>query len=294
MVKAYKVAELVFQLELKDESVLWEHLGQYSPFEVDPVEDPLFKLNLCKELPEKESKVVYDAETEPGETVIRLFKGEGFWDFEMAPNSEYPVVARARCSEDFREAELCIVSRRLSDAIFSINNTMMLLFAFSAAGKGVLEMHASVIRNAGKGYLFLAKSGTGKSTHSQLWLDNIPGSDLLNDDNPVVRVWPDGRIIVYGSPWSGKTPCYRNIECPVGAFVQIRRCAENKITRLELFESYALIYSSSSGFKTDARMGDQLHATLEKVVTGSRCYVLDCRPDAEAAQVCSSEVLKEE
>ncbi|MBO6066250.1 MAG: transposase, partial [Lachnospiraceae bacterium] len=84
-----------------------------------------------------------------------------------------------------------------------------------------LLMHASVTMHAGKGYLFLGKSGTGKSTHSQLWINNIEGCELLNDDNPVLRVEDDGSVRVYGSPWSGKTPCYRNLDVPVGAIVDL-------------------------------------------------------------------------
>lgn len=291
MLKAYKVAGCTFHLELPESEILQSRLTQYDPFETEPVEDPVFTLGLVKELEDVPLEVAYDAPVEPGETVVRLYRaGEG-WQFEMAPNSEHPISGRMRSNGDFTSGALQIPSKRISDAIFAINNSLMLLFAFSTAGLGVLEMHASVIRNSGKAFLFLAKSGTGKSTHSSLWLKHVPGSDLMNDDNPIVRVWPDGRVICYGSPWSGKTPCYRNIECPVGAFVRIRRCSENKIERLGILDSYALIYSSSSGYKTDRQMADYLHNTIEKTVTSCDCYVLDCRPDKEAAEVCSKQVL---
>lgn len=293
MTKAYKVAGHVFHLEMPDSISIWPRLDQYDPFEVSPVDDPLFAVELVREFPDADFELVYDAPVEPGETVVKLYRSpEGDWQFEMSPCDTRPIVGRMRSGSDFRHGQLCIDSRSMNDAIFCINNALMLLYAFCTADKGTLEMHASVIRNDNRGFLFLAKSGTGKSTHSQLWLDNIPGSELLNDDNPIVRIWPDGRIIVYGSPWSGKTPCYKNIECPVGAFVLIRRCKENKITRLSLLESYATLYSSCSGFKADEHMADGLHASLEAAVTGVRCYVLDCLPDAEAAIVCSSEVLK--
>lgn len=291
MLKAYKVAGCVFHIELPESEILQSSLTQYNPFETEPVENPVFSLRLVKELEDTPLVVAYDAPVEPGETVVKLYRaGEG-WQFEMAPNSEHPISGRMRSNGDFTSGALQIPSKRISDAIFAINNSLMLLFAFSTAGLGVLEMHASVIRNSGKAFLFLAKSGTGKSTHSSLWLKHVPGSDLMNDDNPIVRVWPDGKVICYGSPWSGKTPCYRNIESPVGAFVRIRRCSENKIERLGLLDSYALIYSSSSGYKTDRQMADYLHNTIEKTVTSCDCYVLDCRPDKEAAEVCSKQVL---
>lgn len=294
MTKAYQVAGHVFHLELPETSSLWEHLDQYEPFEVQLSPDPVFTLKLVRSLPEVPMETVYDAPVEPGETVVKLYRaGEG-WQFEMAPNDKSPIVGKMRTGSDFRNGELFIDSRMMGDAIFVINNSLMLQFAFCTSCLGTLEMHASVIRNSGKGYLFLAKSGTGKSTHSSLWLKHIPGSELLNDDNPVVRVWPDGRVIVYGSPWSGKTPCYKNIECPVGAFVRIRRSPDNRITPLSLIESYAILYSSSSGFKADRKMGDGLHETLEKVAVSTPCYVLDCRPDEEAARVCSSKVMQDE
>ena len=55
-----------------------------------------------------------------------------------------------------------------------------------------------------------------------MWLRCIPGCDLMNDDNPVVRVI-DGEAMIYGSPWSGKTPCYRQVKAPLGAITQIDR-----------------------------------------------------------------------
>lgn len=292
MTKSYKVAEHVFNLSIPDGSVLWQHLGQYEPFLQEEVcSHPLFSLGLVSELPEGERSLVLAPETEDGETVINLYHLGEDWLIDATPDHRIPTVAQTWASADFSKGLVKIISRRVSDAVFGINNALMLLYAFNTAGLGTLEMHASMVSNSGRAFLFIAKSGTGKSTHSQQWLQYIPGTELMNDDNPIVRVWPDGRVIAYGSPWSGKTPCYRNVEAPVGAIVRIRRCPENKITRFGVLESYASVYSSCSGFKADRRMADGLHASLEAIATGIPCYVLDCRPDKEAAEVCSKEVL---
>lgn len=295
MTKYFKVAEHIFSLEMPDSCSLWERLGQYDSFVVeDPGAAPLFALKLVMDTytAADEREVMYDVPTEAGETVVKLYREKGGWSFDMSPDKSIPCHSHMRSSEDFSAGTLYLDNRRVSDAVFGINNSLMLLFAFRTAPLDTLELHASMVSNSGRAFLFLAKSGTGKSTHSSLWLKHIPGSELMNDDNPVVRAWPDGRVIAYGTPWSGKTPCYRNVEAPVGAFVQIRRCQENKITRLSLLQSYALLYSSCSGFKADSRIADGLHATLERAVTTTPCYVLDCRPDEEAARVCSAEVLK--
>ena len=85
--------------------------------------------------------------------------------------------------------------------------------------KGIL-IHSSTLIYNKKAYLFLGESGTGKSTHTRLWREYIYGAGLLNDDSPLVRVI-DGKIFAYGSPWSGKTPCFKNERYPLGGVVRL-------------------------------------------------------------------------
>ncbi len=288
MKKFYRVAGHLFALGLPDGSPVGESLQQYAPFETEDSADPIFTLTQVDSLGEPQSEPVYDVETEPGEPKIKLFRCGRQWYAEMSVTASRPVCARMLASEDFTSGSVVLPSGK--DALFGINNALMLMFAFRTACLGTLEMHASVVAYEGKAYLFLGKSGTGKSTHSSLWLKYIEGTHLVNDDNPVVRVDADGVIRAYGSPWSGKTPCYRNESYPVGAFVRIRQSPRNEISRQGVLESYAELYSSSSGFKADRTMADGLHATLEKVVGGVPCYILDCRPDEEAARVCHKAV----
>lgn len=289
MTKSFKVAGHCFNFDLPASDTLWDRMGQYSPFAVEHEPSPLFSIRLVDSLPEVPMEKVYGGGEGPGEPVIMLYRTPGGWVFETSPFSGQPVCARIHADASFSDARLQILQP--SFRLFSLNNAAMLMFAFSTAPLGTLEMHASVIENGGRAFLWLAKSGTGKSTHSQLWLKHIPGSRLLNDDNPIVRLNPDGTPEVYGSPWSGKTPCYINRHCPAGAFVQIRRSPENRIERLGVFESYAMVFSSSSGLKTDPAMADHMHSTFEKIATTVPCYNLFCRPDEEAARVCAAELL---
>lgn len=172
---------------------------------------------------------------------------------------------------------------RAEDA-FVLNNFLMMTFAFASASMHTLMIHASVVRNAGKGYLFLGKSGTGKSTHSSLWLKYIEGSDLLNDDNPIIRI-VEGVPMVFGSPWSGKTPCYRNLSVPVGAFVKLRQAPENKIERVRPVEGFATVLSSCSVMKWDERIYNGICDTISEVSMHVSVYKLDCLPDEAAAKL---------
>ena len=293
--RIFNVAGLRFRLRLPASERLWAALEeQYSPFEVPPVtgEKLLFTLSCTEDRPSMDgAECIYDVPTEPGETVVKLYRSADRLFFEAAPDSHCPFTFLVRSSADFSEAEIFLNNRLVRDAVFSINNAAMLLFAFAGAAEGVLELHSSVIENRGRAYMFLGRSGTGKSTHSSLWLKHIPGSTLMNDDNPALRVHPDGRVMVYGSPWSGKTKCYKNLEYPAGAFVQIRQSPENKIARLKTLEAYSCLYGSVSGLKNeDARMFDFISDSMDKVISSVPFYVLDCRPDAEAAYLCHETV----
>ena len=286
MKKAYEVAGHIFTVEPPDRYPLWDLMGQYNPFEIPvPESGAIFSLEWVPGLPEREKTPVYtEIPEENGQARIELYHIEGGWRFEMAPTAKAPTCCWLETDEDYTRATLSITPKRRS-ALFAINNSLMILYAFRTASMGTLEMHSSVVIRDGKGYMFLGKSGTGKSTHSRQWLETFPGTELLNDDNPVIRADGTG-VRVYGTPWSGKTPCYRKLDVPVGAIVRIRQSPENRATRLGLVEAYASVYSSCSGLKAERKIADGLHATLEQVVTTVPCFVLDCRPDHEAAEVC--------
>jgi hypothetical protein len=174
------------------------------------------------------------------------------------------------------------------------------MYAFRTAPLMTLEMHAAVVvkkvpefqgSNGSKGedalgYLFLGHSGTGKSTHARQWLAAFEDAWLLNDDNPILRVMDDGQVRVYGSPWSGKTPCYKNESAPVRAIVKLSQAPENKIHSITLPQAYAYMLSSASGLKMEQTMADNMFETIKHIITHTPCYHLACLPNVDAAKVC--------
>ena len=174
--------------------------------------------------------------------------------------------------------------------LFGINNSLMVMYALSTADKQTALFHSSVVSHKGKAYMFLGPSGTGKSTHSRLWLKYIEGTELVNDDNPVVRILGDGSIRVYGSPWSGKTPCYRNVSYPLGAIVALSQAPQNRICRLRPLDAYAALMISISGKRWDQRLAEGLHETENLLVTHAAIWHLDCLPDEGAARLCNDKV----
>lgn len=286
-----KVADHIFGIRMEETSPYWSRLSNFDPFICGTDAPLLFSLEVVDEIPEPTISYTFDTRPVEGHTYISYQKTESNqWYFCISLTGNHPVCARMIASEDFTQSSIEIVDARLG--AFAINSALMMLYSFTAARCQTLLIHASTVINDGLAYLFLGKSGTGKSTHSHLWLEHIEGSELLNDDNPVIRVHDDGRIMAYGSPWSGKTPCYKNMSAPVGALVHIQQFPENMITRLDDFNAYSSLYSSCSRFRVIKEIADGQHRAMESIISRHLCYLLRCRPDKDAAVTCSSYLRK--
>ncbi len=285
--KTYRVAGLPFTVFCKEGDFLPENMKNMKPF-VSPLadgEEPIFTIELVHApLPEPTGEFLYRTDDGPGFPEITLYtKADGSIVSRTRPLPGRPEAMELTMSGDFSSARVILPGK---DDIFALNNSLMLMFTFASARMGALEMHSSVVVNDGKGYLFLGKSGTGKSTHSSLWLKYIDGSWLLNDDNPILRLMPSGEVLVFGSPWSGKTPCYKALSAPAGAVVRLSQAPYNKITRLNGINAYASLMASASSFRPFRELADHWHKTLETMISAVPCYHLECLPDRSAAELC--------
>lgn len=157
-----------------------------------------------------------------------------------------------------------------------------------------VAIHASTIVFRGQAVLFLGESEAGKSTQSKLWVKHIQGSTLLNDDSPIVRVI-DGKTIAFGSMWSGKTPCYRNEQYPVAAFVRIRKAKKNVIEKLNVLEAVAALYPSCPPILAyDDKFSDYMHTVISAIIAQVPVYMLDCLPNEESAQLTCSTIFNKD
>lgn len=188
----------------------------------------------------------------------------------------------------------CALNGNYDMRSFGLNSVLMLAFAFAGASRSVLLIHASLVRHRGWGYPFIAKSGTGKSTQVSSWLRYIPDCDLMNDDNPILRILDDGKPYIFGSPWSGKTPCYRNVMAPLGAVTRIDRADKNWVERLNPVEAFTSFLPSCSSMKWDIDIYRKICDTVTRVVETVPIYTLHCLPDKEAAMVCNRAIARPE
>lgn len=265
----------------------------YGPFEVVSVEenDCIFSLDVCERTEAEGASLVYSnkSEVEEGFVVMEVYSTPDGHYFELTQPGSPQINARLSVTADFRKAVLSLAGRPVEQWL-AFNTSVDFCFLLSTAGRNTLLTHASSVIYEGKAYLFLGKSGTGKSTHSRMWLEGIEGAELMNDDHPIIRIGEDGIPVAYGSPWSGKTHCYRNIAAPVGAIVRIRQEKENVIRRLRPIEAYGSVMASCSGFPIEERFTEGKSNTLQKIIKGAPCWELGCLPNVDAAVVCRGAV----
>lgn len=286
MKQYYCVAEQIFTIEAAEN--VFDQLPNYVPFICHDSGDrnPLFSVSVLNQpLPSKDGWDLVFADTSDEDMPrIEMYKRADEWLFLTSMYRDSEIVCAMRCSADWSDVT---VYMKPEHARFAIDNAVMLVYAFATADKNTLLFHSSVTVLDGKAYMFLGHSGTGKSTHSQQWKAAFPKAELLNDDNPIVRLYADGSVVVYGSPWSGKTPCYKNDSAPVQALVQLAQAPENRITRMRMSQAYPYILSSVSGLKILPETMDRLYESIAKLLEISPVYRLECLPNPSAAQLCA-------
>ncbi len=288
-IRYYNVAELIFSIIAKQENNIWRELGQYENFEVAQPASCATIFNLVisdTEMKEPDAKYLLGSfESDSFDLMVYEYGDEKVIAFSSAISQKKVLVTFG----DNGDAKIYISSDSPSELLFGVNNAVMILYTYFATPHQTLMLHSSVIVKDGKGYLFQGKSGTGKSTHSRMWLEGISQTELLNDDNPVVRI-VDGSVMVYGTPWSGKTPCYKNGSFPIGAMVRIVQAPYNRIEQLSIIKSFASVLPSCSCIRWNKELIKCLHQNVEHLIKGTKCYKLEALPNIDAANVCFEKV----
>lgn len=166
---------------------------------------------------------------------------------------------------------------------FLENNAIHGLLAEKLTECGVLLMHGSALCMDGKGYLFTARSGTGKSTHARLWRE-VFGERvwMINDDKPMLKITNES-IIVYGTPWDGKHHLSRNASAPLKAIVKLERDTWNHIDPLSKADAFPALMKQCYSSKNPATMARILELE-KKLLDRVAFYTMGCNMDLEAAR----------
>ena len=165
--------------------------------------------------------------------------------------------------------ETLAVYRKIADCLLSCDT---LLF------------HGSVIAVDGEGYLFTAKSGTGKSTHTRLWREYFgERAVMVNDDKPLLHITDSG-VTAYGTPWDGKHRLSTNIAVPLKGICIRTRDTTNHIEPAEPHAAYPMIVQQTNRSLSADGMKQTL-SLIDRMLHVVPVYRLGCNMDIEAARL---------
>lgn len=144
--------------------------------------------------------------------------------------------------------------------------------------------HGSVIAIDGIGYLFTAKSGTGKSTHTRLWRELFgERAVMVNDDKPLIKVSENG-IMEYGTPWNGKHRLSTNISVPLKAVCVLERSEENHIEKVTADSVYHMLVQQVYRPQNPQKLLKTLQL-IDILSENAGLYRLGCNMDISAAEL---------
>lgn len=251
-------------------------LDGFKPFEVETEGEPLAVFTLTDEPVPVHTEVQYESEVD--QIVDHFGRYENGYLFVMNP----PVGGTLSLwKED--GSNVVRFNGQLMPRL--VRFALWIAYGLVTLPHRTIAIHTSVIEYKGRTVLFLGESGTGKSTHTRLWRENIAGAVLLNDDSPMLRII-DGKPWMFGSPWSGKTPCYKQENYPLAACVRLSQAPYNKIRRLSIPQAYAALHPSCPpDFAYDDALYDHISETIGEVLAQVPLYHLACLPDADAARL---------
>lgn len=211
-----------------------------------------------------------------------LYEGNRTIDFTISTTTDDIAYEREKSrQEDIKEG---IAIREFRDAYLETIAVYRKICKFLIE-KDILLFHGSVISVDGIGYLFTAKSGTGKSTHTKYWREYFKDrAVMINDDKPLLKI-KENKVYAYGTPWDGKHRLSTNTCVPLKAICILQRGDTNTISKIDKKDVYTMLLQ-----QVNRPIGDvsAMNKTLELIDALSNCvefYSLHCTMDITAAKV---------
>lgn len=256
----------------------------FRPFVTTADGESLFRVRLDAEVEPRSDEPLqtFDYDLQDGNCTLRIYDEEYRLTIRSADEATIvcPFVLEGEVAEYY--TNLFAEGHKPNSVMF--DHALCFAFSFATLPHKTLLLHSSVVVKDGRAVMCLGESGTGKSTHTRLWLENVEATERLNDDGPVVRVGADGKVLVYGSPWSGKGAVYK-AECyPIGGILRLSQAPENRISKLPRIAAFgALLPSTLPTLQKEERTLDHICGALSEIIVAVPLYALACLPNAEAA-----------
>lgn len=284
MRKVYKVLGVNIALETEFDFVTEENL---KPFEIasDSPVDEIYHFQLCDKIPQVSGQCVSDGHTfKAYQDGVKTYYG--YYYFDDKP----PFMLLVSDKNTPHITQGYYVKPEKIESFISGTFFMHIPLEQILAERKAFILHSSAIDVNGEGILFTAPSGTGKTTHANLWVEH-EGAEIINGDRTGIRCI-DGKWIASGLPYDGSSRKFNPNIFPLKAIVVIRQGKENVIEPLRPAEAFRWILSETALYYWEKKSTDIAVDAIRNLVTEIPCYILHCRPDKEAVDTVKKALFK--
>lgn len=251
-------------------------------------EDILIRYRVCAEFPEPDGCLCYaDRRSRVYESCGRISRYAGNYN---RINDLRGAVSCLQYSEADRQHYELLLKRENSLTMRMLFRGMGLDFLMALNRRIIL--HSSYIAWKGKGIVFSAPSGTGKSTQAELWRRHRPGTEIINGDRSILTC-ERGVPEVYGLPLCGSSGIAVNKSFPLGAVVVLRQAKTNTARRLGVREAVSLIYSECGLSLWDRDAAANVLDVVSEIAESVPVYCLSCLPHSSAVDAMERALRKD-
>ncbi len=249
-------------------------LEEFSDFEAENPSSfavPEISLKLTEEEPTPEVKRAY------AHAQINISEIEGGWLFSDTTGG-----AKLLVSEDYRKLTAWVRGERNMEALKT--NLLRTALECASVANGIVSFHSACVEADGFAVAFTGKSGTGKSTRANAWIENL-GYSFVSGDRPAIFS-ENGVLTVSGVPWDGKEKIFRNVRLPLKAILDVHRSDNEFFELRELTQKQKFRVLMQQAFipmwdtKTASGVIGMLHVLSRK----APMLRLFCGPDGESAK----------
>ena len=210
----------------------------------------------------------------------RKYLTEGKPDFSVSVTREDLAFEQEALRQEALEEGIKV--RKFTDP-FLERTSIQRKFAEFLFERDTILLHGSTVAVDGQAYLFTAKCGTGKSTHTRLWCQLFSDrAVMVNDDKPFLQITENG-VWASGSPWSGKHGLDTNITVPLAGICVLERGSEDIISPLAPGDALEMLLWQSYCPLDEAKhsVRQALAETLARTVP---LWKMACTKELSAAQ----------
>lgn len=161
---------------------------------------------------------------------------------------------------NIEQIEMMLYLRKVADALIDYDTVLF---------------HGAVISYRNNGFLFMAPSGTGKTTHILKWIEKCPDAFVVNGDKPFILLSSDQTPLACSSPWAGKENLYTNAVVPLKSIIMLERAEENKMNQVTFAEAFPFILQQTYHSEEENKMRKAIRA-IQNLKNGVSFWRFQC------------------